>query len=266
MRNRWALVLLLGWTPLFASDPGQPYDCADLTITEPGVTCSIPYTLQGPVETDVDMVVDNQSRHWRFVRKPRAGWICNATQMYWSVFEVLENGVFVEKIRSSERCIPPSTVEGMGCGSLSFDAHAGKLYCWSAAGGNTTRAWVFEGFATTFDLRQTYVPPATLSLQIPVEPEGLDGDPSFDTYWGALGTPIQLADAQPLQCGFPAQPVQVGDRLTVADPLPNPATGEGYWYLTAVTSMGETRAGRRATGGILSGRDASALPECVEPN
>ena len=58
---------------------------------------------------------------------------------------------------------------------------------------------------------------------------------------------------------------ETGDYLTVADTVPNPAPGHAVYYLTAVTHAGETRAGRKSEGGVLSGRDSSGLPECVEP-
>jgi len=52
----------------------------------------------------------------------------------------------------------------------------------------------------------------------------------------------------------------VGDFLTVADPLPTPSPGHGYYYVTAVNFMGERRYGRRSTGGVLSERDPAVLP------
>ncbi len=71
------------------------------------------------------------------------------------------------------------------------------------------------------------------------------------------------SQAQPLQCGYPATPPSVGDYLTVADPLPDPAQGTGRYYVTAVTHQGQRRYGRKATNGVLSGRDpasAAAVP------
>ena len=49
----------------------------------------------------------------------------------------------------------------------------------------------------------------------------------------------------------------------MADPLPDPAPGEGRYYVTAVTFNGQTRYGRKNIGG-LSGRDPVVLPECTE--
>ena len=80
-------------------------------------------------------------------------------------------------------------------------------------------------------------------------------------YYGSIGN-YDFSQAQPLQCGYPASPPDVGDYLTVEDTLPTPAVGQGYWYLTAVHYGGERRYGRKATGGFLSGRDPGVLPSC----
>ena len=63
---------------------------------------------------------------------------------------------------------------------------------------------------------------------------------------------------------YPDMPPSVGDYLTVADTLPTPSPGQGYYYVTAATFQGETRYGRKAEGGQLSGRDPAVLPGCVE--
>ena len=83
-----------------------------------------------------------------------------------------------------------------------------------------------------------------------------------DTYYGDLATPGDWSQAQPLQCSYPATPPTVGDYLTVTDTLPNPAPGQGRYYVTAVTYQGQRRSGRKSSGGALSGRDATALPTC----
>jgi len=62
-----------------------------------------------------------------------------------------------------------------------------------------------------------------------------------------------------LQCGYPASPPSVGDYLTVADPLPTPSPGQGRYYVTAVTYLGERRYGRKRSGGVLSGRGAGVV-------
>ena len=53
---------------------------------------------------------------------------------------------------------------------------------------------------------------------------------------GRIAAP--LIQLQPLQCGYPASPPSVGDYLAVADPLPAPSPGQGYYYVTAVNFRG----------------------------
>ena len=55
----------------------------------------------------------------------------------------------------------------------------------------------------------------------------------------------------------------VGDYLTVADTLSDPAPGTGRYYVTAATYQGATRYGRKATAGHLSGRDPAGLAGCA---
>ncbi len=73
------------------------------------------------------------------------------------------------------------------------------------------------------------------------------------------------SQAQPLQCGYPATPPSVGDYLTLNDSLPDPPAGHGRYYVTAATYQGQTRYGRKASGGRLSGRDPGVLPACIQP-
>jgi hypothetical protein len=87
----------------------------------------------------------------------------------------------------------------------------------------------------------------------------------FDTYYGTVEKPLDLAQAQPLRCGYPetGPGPEIGDYLTVPDTVPTPAPGHAIYYLTAATYMGETRAGRKANAaGRLTGRDPSPLPAC----
>ena len=45
-----------------------------------------------------------------------------------------------------------------------------------------------------------------------------------------------------------------GDYLAVEDTLPDPALGQGYYYITAVHHQGQLRYGRKSSGGVLTGR------------
>ena len=95
-------------------------------------------------------------------------------------------------------------------------------------------------------------------------PEGFQYADFFDTYYGDLSTVGDWSQAQPLECGYPATPPSVGDYLNVEDTVPDPAPGQGYYYVTAVTYAGETRYGRKCIGGVLSGRDPEVLAECTD--
>ena len=125
--------------------------------------------------------------------------------------------------------------------------------------------WAAEigGFATTFEVLQSYIPTSgPLTFRVPQWPEGFPAADFFDTYTGDLSTVGDWSQAQPLQCGFPATMPGVGDYLTVADPLADPAPSAGRYYVTSVTHQGQTRYGRKNTGGTLSGRDPGVLPAC----
>ena len=94
-------------------------------------------------------------------------------------------------------------------------------------------------------------------------PEGLPAADHFDTCYGPLVKPIDFSQAQGLQCDYPSSPPAVGDYLEVADTVPTPAPGEGVYYVTAVTHQGQTRYGRKASGGVMSGRDPAGLAACA---
>jgi len=104
---------------------------------------------------------------------------------------------------------------------------------------------------------------ANLAFRVPAKPEGLDGADRFDTYWGELDD-IDFTSAQGLRCNYPVGIPEPGDSLEVADSLPDPPPGTGYYYVTAVSYQGQTRYGRQAQTGELSGRDPALLPACIE--
>jgi hypothetical protein len=155
---------------------------------------------------------------------------------------------------------------------LVFDPVHGRLlvslasFCDNSAcpGGAYTARWIaaIEGFTTLYEVRQSFAPETPLGFRVPVMPEGMGGVDHFDTYWGNLTYPIDFTQAHPLQCGYPAAPPHVGDYITVADNVPTPAPGQGVYYVTAATYEGQTRYGRKAMGGQLSGRDPALLPTC----
>ncbi len=67
----------------------------------------------------------------------------------------------------------------------------------------------------------------------------------------------------PMGSDVAAEPC-ASDYVTAAETVPTPAPGQGVYYLTAATYQGQTRYGRKATAGHLSGRDPALLPACVQ--
>jgi hypothetical protein len=53
-----------------------------------------------------------------------------------------------------------------------------------------------------------------------------------------------------------------GQLVSVPDPLPDPAIGEGRYYLVASQSGAGRRLGRRFINGAISAREPAALPGC----
>ena len=122
---------------------------------------------------------------------------------------------------------------------------------------------LFQGLPTLFEVFQSYVPSASaIGFTVPYNPEAFQAASFFDSYYGNLATVGDWSQAQPLQCGYPATAPDVGDYLTVADTVPTPAPGQGYYVITAANYMGQRRYGRKNMGGTLTGRDPAVLPVC----
>ncbi len=272
----FAVVLALG--SAFASEPGQPLDCSDFVFLEPGLSCS---HVVGPCSggngfcaghggQEVDAEGNLLAlRPERFPAIECGGGV------------TVENRLTLARLRGAteeilgyidERCGLPGSTDTLNGGAVGFAPTTGKFFFWfrgtctGACGYQVPdRLLVVDGFTTTFDVLQTFVPSVSaLIFHVPVMPEGMAAADHFDTYWGNLGNPIDFTQAQPLQCDYPAAP-QVGDYLTVADTLPNPPAGTGRYYVTAATYQGQTRYGRKRQGTVMSGRDPAVLPACVQP-
>ena len=117
------------------------------------------------------------------------------------------------------------------------------------------------GLPTVAALMQSFETANMLSFRVPRFPNGLVGADWFDTYYGDLTNPLTLSNAQPLQCGYPANRPNAGDYVTI-DSMPAPDPGEGVYVLTAARYQAERRLGRQSSGGQLTGR-ADGLPECI---
>jgi len=283
--------------PASASQPGQPLDCSDWVFLAPGLSCSY---FVAPQASDslfftrgTNKVVDNEGR-LMIVRNVPGGCCqtdCCCSSAFGRIEIVRLDGANEQVVAFLEdRCVSSSgfmdeaeprngdTIGGdelATIGVLTFDGAQGRVllplrtYCreYGSPGCSyeDTGYWVaaIGGFATTFEILQTYTPSAnTLGFRVPYMPEGLPAADHFDTFTGALTNPIDFTQAQPLQCGYPSSPPAVGDYMTIADPLPNPAPSTGRYYVTAVSYQGQRRYGRQRVGGVLSGRDPAKLPAC----
>lgn len=120
------------------------------------------------------------------------------------------------------------------------------------------------GLPALMDVIESYEPPSMLSFNLPRHPEGLPQGDRYDVYQGSVAGLPDLSQAQPLACDVAAGKA-VGERVEVTDPLPDPVAGETRYYLTAVSSGIDQRAGRTRQAGIITGRGASSLPPCVTP-
>ncbi len=298
-----AVVLVLGST--FASEPGQPLDCSDWVVTEPGLSCR-PYAPIGSgipphlLMTGANQAIDNQGNLLYL--------------LFYSDGNINERGTRTNSINRVEvrrydgqastllayienrPAAAPNRWDGIwtsgdfrwGSGwdasvkdVLTFDAVNGRLlvpldsFCLGTdcppdyVPQDALRGrWIaaIEGFTSLYEVQQSYSPQTnTIGFRVPRLPEGMAAADRFDTYYGPLANPIDFTQAQPLQCGYPASPPQVGDYLTVGDPLPNPPSGTGRYYVTAATYQGQTRYGRKRQGTVMSGRDPAVLPACVQP-
>ncbi len=281
-----------------SSDPGEPLDCSDWVFLEPGLYCEevSPFTNSVPEPAAMRggeySVIDNVGRILRVERVFMSAdefcdGIVNAKTFYRTQIVANVSGADAVLAHIDDRCgalageadlIWPWTNVNEGRGSILFDRGLGALHllttnqcrghasdnCESVAfyGGGPT--WFrIRGFATTFEILQTYTPTSgPISFRVPYMPEGFPAADWFDTYYGELATVGDWSQAQPLECGYPTAISAAGDFLAVADPLPDPDPGEGRYYVTAATYQGQRRYGRKAMGGVLSGRDPVLLPTC----
>ena len=117
------------------------------------------------------------------------------------------------------------------------------------------------GLPKLLDLMLTYQEPAAIALRMPARPEALPPPDRVDLYYGSVGSLGDLSSAVPLACDV-AGSAGPGDTVSIADSLLDPPPGEARYYVAAVSSGAERRAGRQRTTGVLQGRRASDLPAC----
>jgi len=270
-----------------ASEPGQPLDCSDWVFLEPGLSCRmvIPECAQDyngyicgnvagrPADADGSILSIRMRSFPTPTPCPTAGTIGHQIE----VSRMRDDTRSVIAVLTP-RCGSSNTVDNARLAGDSahagFDPNYGRLFlglvlsCDPSSGGQCTYTSInqlvaIEGFTTTFEILQSYVPEASLGFRVPYMPEGMAGADHFDTYWGALTKPINFTQAHSLQCAHPTAAPHVGDYLTIADTVPTPAPGQGVYYVTAATYQGATRYGRKTAAGQLSGRDPALLPACI---
>ncbi len=288
MRIAAALFVAFTCSGALASEPGQLLDCSDWVFLEPGYSCSYapPVVCPGPRVCDAvqTAVVDNGRGILSFRQTDFPIWNCgNAHPTRTSLVRMdlvtgVETVIATLDDRCDNGCVYHFGVYGAGDMHTWFDPTGGSIIALPESylqdNGSTNCPWpqqsvarpmTITGFATTFDVMQSYTTATSLGFRVPYMPEGMPAADHFNTYYGPLTKPLDFTKAQPLACSYPSSPPSVGDYETVTDPLPDPAPGTGRYYLTATTYQGQTRYGRKTTAGHLSGRDPALLPACVQP-
>ena len=288
MRPTAIIAFAFACSGVLASEPGQPLDCSDWVFLEPGYSCT---RLFGGVERLGNLSPiqsDNTGRLFRSGPRAFIGACAQGAPIYRHPMEWRNGDVWTQFAYVDDRCVTPTTDDmdrfwpwpNPGTGpdmpfapGLAFDPTSGRMLLSVLSEGSPCSNypsgcgdyWVasISGFATTFDVLQTYTPqPAALAFRVPYMPEGMGGADHFDTYWGDLTHPFDFTHAHPLACNYPAAAPHVGDYLNVADTVPTPSPGQGVYYVTSTTYQGTTRYGRKTTTGHLSGRDPALLPAC----
>jgi len=278
---KWAflVIVVLQATPILA----QGQRCEGFTFNLPGYSCSIWQAdasgsdwavfdgRSGGTPPAGGEVFDNEGRLVR-IRNTNISTPCDGSSdrneiiVFDGSTEQIIGSIVDQCDGSTKLSVRPQSPLDDVWYSLKFDPINGRLLIpLRSYYGTESFFWVaaIDGFATTFDILQTFIPAADqISFRVPYMPEGFQYADWFDTYYGDLATAGDWSQARPLQCGYPAAPPDAGDFLAVEDTLPTPAPGSGYYYVTAVNYQGQTRYGRKSIGGILSGRDPAVLPAC----
>ena len=284
MRFSTVAILIAFVIPAWASSPGQPLDCSDWSVGV-GMTCTVLVSDCGtePTTGNPDFPCANvagsgidATGNLVGIEYLEPGPLYCGYQFGHPSLELTSfDGTSEQRLGAIYwRCVDEVTQCDDRITPLArgFDTVNGRLLVWFRSWNQNCPAtydkhWLaaFEGFATTAEVLQTYTPTTSqISFRVPNMPEGFRYADYFDTYWGDLATVGDWSRAQPLQCGYPATAPTAGDYLTVEDTLPTPAPGSGYYYVTSVNYQGQRRYGRRANGGVLSGRDSAVLPACSE--
>ena len=118
-----------------------------------------------------------------------------------------------------------------------------------------------SGFPRLFDTFLTFLPAGQIIVTLPAVPDGFRATDALQAWTGNVRSRPDWSQAQLLACSAAASPIP-GQVVTIPDSLPDPAVGEGRYYITATRSGPDRRLGRRYVNGAFSARDPSSLPVC----
>jgi len=119
-----------------------------------------------------------------------------------------------------------------------------------------------SGLPQMFDTLLTFVPTGQLlAILTPAHPDGFRSVDSMQLWAGDVRTLPDWSQAQPLACTAATNP-DPGQLVSITDALPDPAVGEGRYYVVASQSGTQRRLGREYVNGAFSARDPTTLPVC----
>jgi hypothetical protein len=204
---RFAVFLFVAFacSGAFASEPGQPLDCSDWVMDQPGLSCSTEIALpcSGPngylavCAYGIPAQADNEGSLLYLNTIGTGGTYCGGNPEYLAIrrheLTRLRNGVEELIAHVQERCgqSPLAYADRLHLNGITFDAAAGKVRVavhnfqgWNMSVGDDVggQLLVFSGFATTFDILQTYTPQTAVCFRVPYMPEGMAAADHFDTY------------------------------------------------------------------------------------
>ena len=146
-----------------------------------------------------------------------------------------------------------------------FDLLAGRMVMIVRAVGNgddSVGIAEIRGLPTLFDTLLTFVPgQQSMNVLVPTMPDGFRTADSLQVWTGDMRSMPDWSQAQSLSCEAAANP-SPGEVVSVADTLPDPAVGEGRYYLVASRKGADRRLGRQYVNGSYSAREPAGLPGC----
>jgi len=120
-----------------------------------------------------------------------------------------------------------------------------------------------SGLANLMDVLLTFVPGGqALQVVTPTHPDGFRSADSFQVWTGSVRSMPDWSQAEPLTCEAAVNPAP-GQVVNVPDVLPDPAIGEGRYYLVASQSGADRRLGRQYVNGAFSARIPTSLSPCM---